>query len=152
MVKTRLSKLQPKTATESLAHTTIHVSYQGMEGTARLSRRASSTHKPVSSPEQTPMNGVTGRKENLSAPHLCLAENVGLPEAGAQITPLYGNGVTVVPNVHVVMTWAAQNTRATTRGISGEELRNPRKGGGRVTALQPRNETRGDNECYQTEP
>ncbi len=56
------------------------------------------------------MNGGKGRKENLNASQLCLTVNVGLPKQDKQI--LHGNGVTVVPNVHAVMAWAAKKILA----------------------------------------
>ena len=72
------------------------------------------------------MNGGKGRKENLNVPHLHQTENAGFPIAGPE-TALYGNGVTIVPNVHAVMAWAVSNGRQ--RGISSEELRNPPEAG-----------------------
>jgi hypothetical protein len=56
------------------------------------------------------MNGGKGRKGDLNASQLCLAENAGLPGAGhgKKARVLYGNGVTTVPDVHAVMAWAAR--------------------------------------------
>ena len=64
---------------------------------------------PISFPELPQMNGGKGRTEYLNASHLRLSENVGLPIAGLleKERILYGNGVTIVPNVHAVIAWAA---------------------------------------------
>jgi hypothetical protein len=54
------------------------------------------------------MNGRKGRTEYLNASQLCRAENAGLPVPGdCKHSTLDGNGVTIVPNVHAVMAWAA---------------------------------------------
>ena len=71
----------------------------------------------VSFPGQPQMYGGKGRKENRQVHHmLCLTENAGLPVPGEvkkrKSTALDGNGVTIVPNVHAVMAWAARKTLA----------------------------------------
>jgi hypothetical protein len=60
------------------------------------------------------MHGGKGRKENLNASHLRRAENTGLPVPGhlQKSKALDGNGVTIVPNVHAVMAWAARKILA----------------------------------------
>ncbi len=72
-------------------------------------RRVPNRLSPASHPEQPQMNGGKGRKENLNASHLCLSKNAGLPKQGIRKPEtLQGNRVTVVPNVHAVMAWAAR--------------------------------------------
>lgn len=52
---------------------------------------------------------------------------------------LHGNGVTIVPNVHAVMAWAARKSLADNRGISMQEAAKLSGSGGRMTALLPMN-------------
>jgi hypothetical protein len=107
MVKATLLELQPEA--ESSARSTRHFTWiiGGWEGHSKGDRMFANYIQPASLSELPQMNGGQGRKEHLKASPLCLAENAGLP---VQVShdDLYGNGVTIVPNVHPVMGWAAR--------------------------------------------
>jgi len=105
MVRVKLPELQLKAESSCPVHTTINVHCQGMG-------RSSSRFNPASFPEQPQMNGGKERKENLNVSNLCLAENAGLPKQDIANRILYGNGVTIVPNVQAVMAWAARKILA----------------------------------------
>ena len=109
MVKATLLELQPEA--ESSARSTRHFTWTvgGWEGHSNGDRMLAYCIQPASPSELPQMNGGQGRKENLKASQLCLAENAGLPVQVSQNDDLYGNGVTIVPNVHAVMGWAAGN-------------------------------------------
>src|SRR6266487_5528514 len=73
------------------AHTTVHVSRQGMDGHGCGDHTRN--HAPVSFPEQPQINGGNERTENLHASHLCLSGNMGLPKQGEKMkeVTLHGN-------------------------------------------------------------
>ena len=64
---------------------------------------------------------------------------------------LYGNGVTMVPNVQAVMAWAVSRTDRQ-RGISMRGATKLSRSGGRVAALLPENTIQGITNVISTYP
>ena len=66
---------------------------------------------------------------------------------------LYGNGVTIVPNVHAVMAWAASVVTLTTkRGLSRQKCHETLARWGKGDSPTTGEHDEGDNECYRNAP
>lgn len=113
MVKATLPKPQLKVELMACSHDSLR-EYREVGGVDKLPQCPMAEATPVSPPEQPQINGGKERKGNLNVSHLCLTENAGVPVPGnvKKNKSLDGNGVTIVPNVHAVMAWAAKKTLA----------------------------------------
>jgi hypothetical protein len=111
-VKATLPKLQLEDGIAVPAHTTIYVSCREVGMVCSIGHKE---HKFPSQPSRATTDKwwKRAKREPLNASHLCLSQNVGLPKQDTWNTKiLHGNRVTIVPNVHAVMAWAAKKTLA----------------------------------------
>jgi hypothetical protein len=109
MVKATLPEPQLEVELMASSHDSLR-EFREVGGSSLATHSPTEEATPVSLPEQPQINGGKERKGNLNVSHFYLIENAGLPKQVYRQSDLYGNGVTIVPNVHAVMAWAARKT------------------------------------------